>query len=160
MATVVSLSRDDGSQIQWESTNGNEVTFRINTDVSTATGAGYRQTGFSVHNNNNYPTEIPEVHIDIEEDSNGTEVLHISELVTVTMDDINGLVAIEVVVKENGEIRWSESYCEQPANLTRGIIGPATGDAAFEPGDIGPPDLPDGLTGEDLDQLEDIGPPE
>jgi len=130
MARVLSLSPDDHSQIQWEATNGNEVTFRVSADVVLAPGEKGVVVGYSIVENDNFPTDIPELHVEVLSDPNGSETLNVSELVTVTMANIYEEVAINFVVREGGSISKEATYLEQPGTTGRSIA----------PGDIGPPE--------------------
>lgn len=161
MATIQSISPDDHARIQWISTNGNEVTFRVDSEIVLKEGAKVVLTEKTAKGNLNFPVDIPELHIEIQEDANGSETLYISESITVTMSSIYEEVAVKLVVKEDGNYVKEQMYWEQPGTTGRGDSGPRSFNVQAT--DIGPPDLPDELSKDDFDALdafEDIGPPE
>lgn len=119
MATVTSLSPDNGTNLTWESTNGNDVTFRLTSDITLASGNFCIKAGHSSHYHTNFPTDIPELHFEISEDGGGTEVIGVSETITVTMDDINTPVTVVLVVKESGITKKKGTYNENQGTMRR-----------------------------------------
>lgn len=170
MATILSLSPDNGNNIAHVSSNGSEVTFRVSTEITFEPGHKYIQTAYTVVNNNDYPTNVPELHIQITKDAQGEEALKVSELVDVSMSDIFEPVSILVMIKEHGDLRIEQVYIEQAQSMHRGGIGDIDSytrplDSRILPTDIGPPGFSDDSADDDLSKdgfeaLEDIGPPE
>lgn len=118
MATVNSI--DNGSVV-WETTNGNVVTFRVNADVNLSYSDTCIKLSHNPHANDNFPSDVPEIHYHISSDSSGTNVVAVSELIDVTMDDIWDPVAVKLVIKEGGTTKGEHVYSEDPQNVHRNI---------------------------------------
>lgn len=121
MATVQSLSADDFSQVEWQSSAGTIITFKLTTTAHLTAGKNYLQTGSSCHHNTQFPTDIPELHIDIEEGTNGNGLnpLILSGTIPVTMANIHEPVTIKLIIKENGNTEGESVYQENPDHIER-----------------------------------------
>lgn len=115
----VQLATSDYGQITWKATNGNEVTFGIITDAFFEKSSSYIIYNWYTTDCGNFPNDIPKLHIEIIEDANGSDTLHISKPITVTMDVIHEHVSVEVIVHEGGEILGSTVYQEDPVEVMR-----------------------------------------
>lgn len=118
MATVTSIN--NGSVI-WEATNGNEVTFRVSGDIVLGSGELGITSGASSVILGNHPENTPELHVQISEDSSGSNSFHFSESLTVTMNDINVPVTVKIKVKENETLKKTENHAENPVTMQRPI---------------------------------------
>ena len=119
MATVTSLSPDNGTNVIWESTNGNDVTFKVTSDITLSGGDLCIKSSHSAHYNTDFPSDVPELHFEIVENTSGTGVVSVSETITVTMDDINSPVTVVLIVKEGGQTKKTGTYHESQGQMMR-----------------------------------------
>lgn len=120
MATVTSMTLNDLTQISWVKTVGSIVTFRVQCTATFQSGIKCKQVDSTRLLNQNFPNDVPELYIHIEEDTNGHEALQIDEEIEVNLgSNIYQAVNILVLVKEGGDVKRETVYKENPATLER-----------------------------------------
>lgn len=118
MAEVISITANDYTQVSHDATSGHDITFLVTTDITFDTGQNCSIVDVTRHHNLNFPTDLPELHIHVEEGS-GSNSIQISELITVKMANIHDPVSIKLVIKEGEENRKESLYQEDPDHIER-----------------------------------------
>jgi hypothetical protein len=110
MITVTHITPNDFTQIQYLSKVGNTLSFELT--FSFDTDKKCNVTARIVDKNGDFPTETPELIIEIAEDANGSTSTQITENIDVTMDEITDPVSILAKVKEGGNEKAEVEYVE------------------------------------------------
>jgi len=102
------------------SIDGNDLTFQLSSDIQFS--EEYNHVSHEVVDNGNYPTLTPKVTINVAKDTCGTVNLNENYTFTVTVDDVDECVSIDIQIKEGGTSIHTENGHEE-TNESCGTTG-------------------------------------